>query len=123
MAIDSSTRAAFQALVEATRKGRGQVADLIKAGQWLYAEPDEARGEGDRLVRIREAFGIHQLHAGGDFQAAGTADHDEARYAGLAGCLDQRGAGVGDLKAQRGFLAISGNGLNNNKQTIPLNQL
>ena len=54
MAIDSSTRAEFRALVEATRKGRGQVADLIKAGQWLHAEPDEARGE-DYALKMRRA--------------------------------------------------------------------
>lgn len=59
MATDRKTRAAFQALVEATRKERCEVADLIKAGQWLHAEPIEARG--DAFARRMKRGGAEAL--------------------------------------------------------------
>ncbi len=43
MTISDSTRADFHALVNASRDARVQVADLIKAGQWLVADADAAR--------------------------------------------------------------------------------
>lgn len=59
MAIDTSSQTAFQTLVEATRTERRQVADLIKSGQWLYAEPNEARGEA--FVRRMKSGGAEAL--------------------------------------------------------------
>ena len=41
-------------------------------------------GQRVRLVGLREGGGVDQLHAGCDFQAAGTANHHQARHAGLA---------------------------------------
>ncbi|KAG1456796.1 hypothetical protein G6F57_015024 [Rhizopus arrhizus] len=55
---------------------------------WPRSSPGPISAAGEkkrvRLVGLREVRGIHQLHAGGDFQAAGAADHHQARHTGLA---------------------------------------
>jgi hypothetical protein len=70
------------------RVTRGEARRYLEVVYRLQALECFAVGQGIRLVRLREIRCIDQLHTRCHFQAAGTADHDQARHPGLAcrGC-------------------------------------
>ncbi len=87
--------------------GAEPVAAALLAGFQEHGRGDEAPVEGDFTAQGgeavasrqgplfplgREVRGIHQLHAGGDLQAAGTADHQQPAFGRDGGGHDGAGA-------------------------------